>query len=485
MPNMKVNKKLEPFLTKRKPLKVAIGGRGSGKSIGFGDMLTFKMDTEKADIYCLREYQDSITDSVHRVFEGSIRERLQLQGWSILENKVIAPNGARTTYKGASRNPDSIQSAQGYKYSWFEEAHRASERSLDKLIPTILRNPGAECWFSANPQSSADAFSQRFIVPYQKELDEHGYYEDDVHLIVVVNWRDNPWWNDEQEAIRQWSWHNESRAKYDWIWEGKFNDSVEGAIIKAEWFDAAVDAHKIERLQNVFKPYGAKIAAHDPSDEGKDDKGFSLRHGSIIRMVKSKSDGEIDDGCDWATGLALQNDADWFIWDGDGMGAGLKRQVNTAFAGTKVKYHMFRGSLSGSGQDNADKVYMPLEGDTNTKPKTYAETFKNNRAQYYSLLANRFYNTYRCVEKGVYVDPDQMISLDSEGIENLSQLRSEVCRIPARDNPNGLIQIMNKIEMKKLEIDSPNMADSLMMSLFMPSVKKVNKPIQYPQVNVV
>ena len=53
--------------------------------------------------------------------------------------------------------------------------------------------------------------------------------------------------------------------------------------------------------------------------------------------------------------------------------------------------------------------------------------------------------------------PDQMISLSSE-IPFLEKLRSEVCRIPKKPNGNGLIQIMNKEEMKRLKIPSPNMA---------------------------
>jgi phage terminase large subunit len=150
---MDINEKLLPLVEIPKQIKVAIGGRNSGKSLGFGDIFTMKMEIEAADIYCLREYQDTISDSVHRVFKGSIEDRLQLEGWSVQENKVVAPNGARTTYRGAARNPDSIQSAEGYKYSWFEEAHKASQASLDKLLPTILRNPGCECWFSANPQN--------------------------------------------------------------------------------------------------------------------------------------------------------------------------------------------------------------------------------------------------------------------------------------------------------------------------------------------
>lgn len=465
MPKMRVNAKLAPFLTQSKPLKVAYGGRGSGKSIGFGDMLTMKMETERADVYCLREYQDSISDSVHRVFKGSIQDRLQLEGWTILENKIISPSGASTAYKGAARNPDSIQSAQGYKYSWFEEAHRASETSLDKLIPTIIRNPGAECWFSANPQSSGDAFSKRFINPYLRELETKGYYEDDIHLIINVNWRDNPWWNAEQEAIRAWDYENLSRAKYDWIWEGKFNDSVENSIIKPEWFDAAIDAHK----KLGIKPRGAVVAAHDPSDVGPDAKGYALRHGSVVLDVRERTTGDGNDGCDWALDLAIRGGADHFVWDCDGMGALLKRQVSDALAGKKMEPVMFKGSES---VDRPDDIYQGAIDTDRRKEKTNKQTFKNKRSQYYTELAERFYNAYRAVVKKEYIDPDTIISLDS-GIECLNALRSEVCRIPLKDNGGGFIQIMSKIDMKKLKIESPNMADSLMMLMIHPEAPMI------------
>ena len=485
MPHLKVNSKLAPFLTKSKPIKVAIGGRGSGKSLGFGDIFTMKMQTEQCDIYCLREFQESIEDSVHRVFVSSIEERLKLEGWTIHENKVISPAGNRTKYKGASRNPDSIQSAQNYKYSWYEEAHKASKLSLDKLLPTILRNPGAECWFSANPQASGDAFSQRFIVPYMKELERDGYYEDDIHLIVMINWRDNPWWNSEQEALRSWDYENRPRAEYDWIWEGKFYDTVDNAIIKAEWFDAAIDAHKLPNLERVFAPTGAVIAAHDPFDDGNDAGGFAVRHGSIIKSVKSKSRGEIDEVCDWATGEAINAGADVFIWDGDGMGTGLKRQVSDAFMGKQVKTHMFRGSLSGKAQDNAGMEYMPVQRspDDNQSIKTYKQTFKNNRAQYYIDLSNRFYNTYLCVVKGKYIDPEKMISLESDGIDDMAGLRTQLTRIPRKPNPNGLQQIMSKEEMKsKYDIDSPNEGDSVMMTLATPDALFFdNGPVSIPR----
>ena len=85
---------------------------------------------------------------------------------------------------------------------------------------------------------------------------------------------------------------------------------------------------------------------------------------------------------------------------------------------------MFKGSLSGKGQDNAQKIYQGDYG-SNTKAATYEQTFRNNRAQYYTLLADRLYNTYKCVVKGEYVDPAEMISFDSDGIENMDALRAE------------------------------------------------------------
>ncbi len=472
MPHLKVNKSLERIFFAPQQIIVVVGGRGSGKSIGIGDILTYKMDTERADIYCLREFMKSMTDSVHRVFEGSINNRLKLTGWDVQETKILAPNGARTVYQGANRNPDAMQSAQDFKYSWYEEAQKASQSSIDKLLPTILRNKGAKCIFTGNPQSSGDPFSQRFIVPYLDDLNTKGYYEDELHLIIKVNWRDNPWWNKEQETLRKWDEANLSRAKYLWIWEGEFNDEVEDSIIKAEWFDAAKDAHKLPHLEAAFKPHGAKIIAHDPSDLGKDSKGLVTRHGSIITSVKESKTGDVSDGCDWATGEAINQGVDWFVWDGDGMGTGLKGQISKSFAGKPIKYHMFRGSLSGSGQDNAGKIYMPSDGDEDTKPKLYQETFKNNRSQYYMELSRRFENTYKCVVKGEYIDPDEMISIDTQGVENIVKLRSEVCRIPLKKNSGGLKQIMSKDDMAKLKIDSPNLADSLMMVTFQPPIKK-------------
>lgn len=72
-----------------------------------------------------------------------------------------------------------------------------------------------------------------------------------------------------------------------------------------------------------------------------------------------------------------------------------------------------------------------------------------------------------------------MISLDSEGIEDIDGLRSQLCRLPRKDNNNGLEQLMSKQDMKTNDIKSPNEGDSVMMTLYSPKAKVVAKKIKF------
>ena len=469
----KIPEKLLPFLEKEKRIKVAIGGRGGGKSIGVGDLLILKAHSEKAGIMCLREFQNSIDDSVHALLKSEIN-RLGVPGATSFDNKIDFNSGGWFRYKGMSRGTDSTKSTFGFKYSWVEEAQFMSQKSIDTLLPSI-REEGSECWFTGNPGSSEDPFSKEFITPYYDELMKNGYYEDDIRLIVLINWNDNPWFPDvlnEQRLDNRKHW---SPAKYEHIWEGYFSDEVENSIILSEWFDAAVDAH----LKKGFKARGQKILAHDPSDSGPDPAAYGVRHGSVVLDVKSYDEKDVNDNCDVAIDAAIRNNVDVFVWDGDGLGASLKRQVSKAVEGKKITCDMFRGSEK---PDRPDEIYQSYDSQVSNQ-KTNQQTFKNSRAHHYWMLRDRFYNTYRCVVKGEYVDPDEMISISSD-IKDLSKLRSEVCRIPEKPNGNGLIQIMTKIEMLlKHQIKSPNMADVLMMLMKMPKVRKWGK-LNYEKVSM-
>lgn len=445
---------------------------------------------------CARENQNSIEESVHRNILDEI-SRLQIPGFEDTKTSIIHASGGRAFYRGLARNITSLKSTlSGVDVLWIEEGEDISESTLRVLTASVRLNATdsqrllkgedvkmPEIIITMNRGRRDGAIAKKWLARAEPELARCGYYEDDILMVVQMNYTDIPrsWFVasgleeerlDDKEKL--------SHAAYEHKWHGKYLDEVDNSIIKPEWFDAAIDAHKLERFKSAFEPKGVIIAAHDPSGGGADAAGYALRHGSVIKKVSALSGEEVDVCFDWASAKAKGDAADWFIWDGDGLGGGLKRQASLAFDGTRTDYHMFRGSLQGVGQDNANQIYQKGFGKENSNHKTYAETFKNNRAQYYLMLRDRFYNTYRAVVKGHYIDPDEMISIDSNGVDDMDTLRSQACSIPLLDNKTPL-QLMAKNDMKRLGISSPNEMDSVMMTLFSPPVQDALEPINYQQ----
>jgi len=179
-----------------------------------------------------------------------------------------------------------------------------------------------------------------------------------------------------------------------------------------------------------------------------------------------------NEGCDWATGLAIQNESDAFTWDCDGVGIGLNRQVSQAFSGKNVRLSQYKGSET---PEKPNSIYEPISAERTDihsiqKQKTNKEVFKNLRVQKYFELRNRIYRTYEAVEKGKYHDPETLISFSS-GITELTKLRAELCRMPKKPNANGMLDLYSKVVMKaKFKIPSPNLADSVKMLYKVPKV---------------
>ncbi|MCJ8336473.1 MAG: terminase large subunit, partial [Epibacterium sp.] len=120
------------------------------------------------------------------------------------------------------------------------------------------------------------------------------------------------------------------------------------------------------------------------------------------------------------------------------------------------------------GSNAPDNPESMFSGEKDSKKNR--DMFYNKRAQYYTLLSERFRKTYLAVEKKQYIDPDELISIDSNN-ELLGKLRAELCGIPRVPNGVGKVQLMRKADMKKkLNRDSPNMADCLAMAMEIPQV---------------
>lgn len=471
MPQLKICRKLLPFLNIKKRYKIAYGGRGGGKSMTIAQILLLKIQTCGLKLGCFREFQSSIEDSVHSLLATQI-SALDLEGFDVLERKINCMGGGQVRYKGLARNATSIKSMDGFKIFWIEEGQTISEESLRILTPT-LRSEDSEVWFTANRMSDSDPFSQRFILPFEDELRETGVYEDTMHYIVNINYDDNPFFPDVLEQERIHDLEALSEAAYNHIWLGHSNDTVEDSIIPVKWFNAAIDAH----IKLGYTPSGVKVLSHDPSDEGEDSKSICYRHGSVILDVREMVDGDINEGCEWALSLAREYNVDKFVWDVGGLAVALKPQVEKALQGSHIDYILFNGAAR---VELPDDNYSgdPIKGDKD-KDKTNQEMILNKRAQYFSRLRERFYNTYRAVEKGEYIDPDLIISISSE-IKCINKLRAEVCRIPSVPNGSGKFQIMSKeLMLRRHKIKSPNLADALMMSQIVLAPEVNYRPLRF------
>ena len=454
------------LLRKPKRIKILVGGRASTKSTFVADHCLAQVAQGK--VWCCgREYQNSIDDSVHSLLTDEI-DRLGFPGFDVLRTEINHRNGGRAFYRGLARN---IASLKGIHCDvlWIEEGETSSDNTLRVLTASIrasakkqqeAKEQGreiefSEIWITMNRGSSKDAISQRYLKRAESELARCGFYEDDLVMIVEINYDENPWFiGSGLETERLDDKQYLSNAAYEHKWGGAYSDTVENAIIEPEWFDACIDAH----LSLGFKPEGFEVVSHDPFDGGKDAAALTHTHGNVVVYAEESRVGKVNDACEWALNYVERVKPDAFIWDSDGVGAGLKRQIADVLDQKKVAIHMFSG---GGAVANPDSIYNPTVG-TVMQAKTNREAFFNRRAQRYWNVRDKVFNTYLAITQKKYTDPSNLISFSSD-ITCMPTLRAELCRIPRKPGVKK-IQILSKVEMLKEDIESPNIGDCIMMT---------------------
>jgi len=451
-------------LFKPKRFKVYYGGRGGAKSWAFADALIIMAATNGESALCAREFQNSIEDSVHGLLTARIGilgldDHFDIQSQAIFCRK----NKAQFKYAGLSRNITSIKSKFGFKRIWIEEGESLSQRSLDVVTPTI-REAGGEIWISYNPFDEAAPVHQQFVIPHLPTLAETGVYEDSLHYVRKVTFRDNPWFKETPLYLDMVSCREKNYRKYLHIWEGEPNADYEDSIIEPEWVDAAIDAH----IKLNIKPIGDRVTSFDPADSGNDKKATASRHGIVVSSVLQWADGDLETGIEKAFDEAFAFRAEHLVYDSVGVGAGVRVGLSERIAGRQITVTGFGGG------ESPDYPKLKYKDD-----KSHEDVFRNKRAQYWWLLRDRFEATYRAVVKGEYIDPHQLISL-SCNIKDLSQLKGELVRQQRKRTPGStMIQLISKEEMRSKGLPSPNMADALCMVFANKEAKKPS-PISIP-----
>jgi phage terminase large subunit len=198
--------------------KGARGGRGSGKSHFFAEMVVDDhLRIPGCRTVCIREVQKSLKESAKRLIEDKIQALGVGKYFDIQNDKIISPGNGVILFNGMQdHTAESIKSLEGFDRAWIEEAQTLSERSLAMLRPTI-RKEGSEIWASWNPRRKADAIDA-FLIGKKPEGS----------VVVTANWRDNPWFPHvlEEERKLDLSLYPD---RYDHIWEGDYAKAFEGA----------------------------------------------------------------------------------------------------------------------------------------------------------------------------------------------------------------------------------------------------------------
>jgi phage terminase large subunit len=228
----------EPLLESAR-YKGAWGGRGSGKSHFFGDLLIEDCLAEPGNnggegmrAVCIREMQKDLAQSSKLLVETKLKAHGlgEVDGFKVWRDSIVTPGDGIIIFKGMNDySADSIKSLEGFKRAWWEEAQTATLHSLNLLRPT-LRAVGAERWFSWNPRRKTD--------PVDVML--RGLEKPTGSAVVKANWRDNPFFTAELEQERV-DCLRQQPEQYDHVWEGGYVTMLDGAYYAASLNKSRLD----------------------------------------------------------------------------------------------------------------------------------------------------------------------------------------------------------------------------------------------------
>lgn len=432
--------------------KVAYGGRASAKTQSMMRIVLIKM-MQGSSVLCAREIQKSIRDSIKKSFDTLIDEL----GWSgyfagSTDTEIRCYNGAKMIFMGLKHNVASVKGCDWVDCVFVEEAENISEESWNVLIPT-LRKPGAEIFVCFNPKNLTDPTYQRFIVNPPPEFDDRGRRRS---IIRKVNYMDNPWFT-EESRMQMEEMQRDDVELYKHIWLGEPISDSALSIIKPMWIDAALDAH----LKLGISRTGNRFAGLDPADEGEDFNARCYRDGVIVYQFDEWKDKDPVAVGERVYEEAQQDGVKQVSYDNIGVGAGVKGKFREKEAfllargderSTLINFTEFTASAS------------PIPGDYSDGRRN-EDHFLNLKAQAWWELRDRFHNTYKAVVEGKAVNLEDVICIDTSGIDRrmLDKLKAELSS-PNREYSNGKLKVESKQSLKKRGIPSHNMADALVMA---------------------
>lgn len=454
MPNPTLNPNLKPFWFARETpegdairFRVLYGGRMSSKSHDMAGVAIARANFSQERFLCLRMFQNRIADSVYTVLKDKIEYFGLTNQFNVFADAIEhKTNGSLFRFYGVARNVDEIKSFEGATVCWWEEAHNATENAFNIVRPTVMRNPGAEMWFSFNPRFSTDFAWKRLVKNPPAGT-----------ITRLINYDENPFLAPSAlvdiESVR-----DEDYEEYAHIYLGVPRDSDDSVIIKRAWVQAAVGAHLTVKPESG-EWFGGKTVGYDVADSG-DDKNATVGMDGFVGVDIDEWKGgedELRESAARVKATAERLGASQIGYDCIGVGAGTGSHLNAM--GWRKHYKFNAGG----------KVSDPERRYQGTTINNQ-DFFTNLKSQAWWLVADRFRNTYLAVTKGRKFPASQMISLSSQCDAKLLEKLMDELSTPMRDfDAAGKVKVESKKDMAKTTRQggpavSPNIADAFIIA---------------------
>lgn len=434
------NPNLKDFWTKPSRYKVLYGGRASSKSWDAAIRALYLAQKTKLKFLCTRKFQNRIEESVYSLLKDQINRLGYQREFTVLNNKIIHNvTGSEFLFYGLARNIQEIKSLEGVDILWNEESHSINKDDFEEILEPTIRKDHSEVWFIFNPDLKTDYVYDRFVLNTPENA-----------IVRKINYDENQFVSDTILKIINNLKERDYEA-YEHIYLGYPKENDEQSIIKKQWIDAAVDAHK----KLGIEPTGTKRLGYDVADAGDDSNAIVNRYGILVDYMDqwNASEDELMKSSKIAYNKAKEKQA-MIIYDSVGVGAGCGSKFNEINQDMqyKVDYHPF--NAGGKVQD-PDKEYK-----YGVKNK---DQFSNVKAQAWTKVADLLLNTYNAVKKGESFKEDEIISISSE-CNYIEALKTELSSPKKEFDSSSRIKVESKKDMKKRGVPSPNIADAFIMA---------------------
>ena len=303
--------KLNPMISEFNDYRYFLlhGGRGGGKTQAIARLLSYVAEKRHVRIFCGRETQNTIHESVYTVFKDVIAQ--YNLNFEVLSDRIThRTTKSEIRFKGfREQGVTNIKGLEGVDILWVDEAQSLTQRTLDIILPTI-RKQKAKIFFSMNRYLKSDSVFTEFS-------------DDPACLNLQINYTDNPFISDALKELAA-KCKAERPDDYKHIWQGYpladadnylFNEDALDACLTREYPHAADRYHGCIMGCDVARfgdNYSAGIVLMQCGPEHWEE--FTLERWKKHDMIYTS--GKFAE-------MIHKHNPDYAVVDGDGLGGGV------------------------------------------------------------------------------------------------------------------------------------------------------------------